>query len=200
MKSPFRVKTSSQMNTPKLCLLIALTILSSCRKDENPNLVRFVTSMSPGEPALVRQVLEGFEEKNPDIEVRYEPISGTYMTLIQTRIAAGTPPDLFTLSDVNAPDLIAAGVLMPLDEWIERDGVDLDDFYPNLLNAFRHDGKIYGLPKDYNTLGLFYNKDMLAEAGVSPPQTWEELRDAARKLTDKSAGRYGLCLTPDMAR
>ncbi len=156
--------------------------------------------MSPGEPALVRQVLEGFEEKNPDIEVRYEPISGTYMTLIQTRIAAGTPPDLFTLSDVNAPDLIAAGVLMPLDEWIERDGVDLDDFYPNLLNAFRHDGKIYGLPKDYNTLGLFYNKDMLAEAGVSPPQTWEELRDAARKLTDKSAGRYGLCLTPDMAR
>ena len=188
------------MNTPKLCLLFALTILSSCKKDENPNLVRFVTSMSPGEPALVRQVLEGFEEKNPEVEVRYEPISGTYMTLIQTRIAAGTPPDLFTLSDVNAPDLMAAGVLMPLDEWIERDGVDLDDFYPNLLDAFRHEGKLYGLPKDYNTLGLFYNKDMLAEAGVSPPKTWEELRDAAEKLTDRDAGRYGLCLTPDMAR
>jgi len=183
-----------------LLLLTLVCVLASCKKDDEPNLVRFVTSMSPGEPELVRQVLTEFKETTPGLEVRYEPISGTYMTLIQTRIAAGTPPDLFTLADVNAPDLMAAGVLRPLDDWVERDGIDLDDFYPNLLNAFRYEGKLYGLPKDYNTLGLFYHKDMLARAGLSPPTTWSELEEAATILTDKEKGRHGLCLTPDLAR
>lgn len=189
------------MRAMGLHILLALfLLLPSCRKEDAPNVVRFVTSMSPGEPELVRTVLQQFAKAHPEWDVKYEPISGTYMTLIQTRIAAGSPPDLFTLADVDAPDLMAAGVLMPLDDLVARDGIDLDDFHPQLLDAFRYEGKLYGLPKDYNTLGLFYHKEIFAEAGLEPPTTWGELQVAAELLTDKDKGRYGLCLSPDLAR
>lgn len=74
---------------------------------------------------------------------------------------------------------MAAGVLMPLDDLVQQDGIDLSDFHPQLLDAFRWEGRLYGLPKDYNTLGLFIHKEMFAEAGLDPPTTWGELQVAA---------------------
>src|SRR3712207_9419812 len=65
------------------------------------------------------------------------------------------------------------------------------DFYPNLIKAYTGpDNKLYGLPKDHNTLAMFYNKDMLQQAGVTtPPKTWDELRAAAQKLKTTMTAR-----------
>ena len=54
------------------------------------------------------------------------------------------------------------------------------------------EGRIYGLPNNSNCLALFYDKDALEAAGVAVPTNWTELKDAAKKLTDSSKGRYGL--------
>lgn len=58
------------------------------------------------------------------------------------------------------------------------------------MDASTYQGKLYGLQPVTNTLGLFYNKDMLDKAGVKPPTTWAELKSAAKKLT--SGRRYGI--------
>jgi len=98
-----------------------------------------------------------------------------------------------------APQLMSSGVLEPLDDYIKKYNVDVNDFEPALLSAFQWDGKTYGLPKDFNTLALFYNKDMFKAAGINePPKTWEELRDVAKKLTKD--GVKGLVLSADLAR
>jgi carbohydrate ABC transporter substrate-binding protein, CUT1 family (TC 3.A.1.1.-) len=118
---------------------------------------------------------------------------------LQTELASNTAPDIFYLDSMPAPQLMSSGVLEPLDDYIKKYNVDVNDFEPALLSAFQWEGKTYGLPKDFNTLALFYNKDMFKAAGINePPKTWEELRNVAKKLTKD--GVKGLVLSADLAR
>jgi multiple sugar transport system substrate-binding protein len=154
---------------------------------------------NPTEQKLLQQTLDDFEAKHPNIDVKLEVISEQYMDVIKTRLIGGEGPDVFYLDAFEAPALIETGVLEPLDEYV-TDEFDIDDFEKQLLDAFKGpDGKIYGFPKDYSTLVLFYNKKMFAEAGVEVPKTWDELREAAKKLT-KGTEVYGFGVAPELAR
>ncbi len=159
---------------------------------------------SPEEQDLLQQVLDEFQAKHPDIKVKYEVIADQYMDVIKTRLIGGEAPDVFYLDAFEAPALIEKNVLEPLDGYVTPE-FDLADFEEPLLNAFKGpDGKIYGFPKDYSTLALFYNKKMFAEAGIAnPPATWEELREISAKLTKRNGDRvevYGLGQAPELAR
>jgi len=156
-------------------------------------------SSSPAEKKIVDDQIAKFKEKYPNIDVQIETIVGDYMQKLQTELASNTAPDIFYLDSMPAPQLMSSGVLEPLDDYIKKYNVDVNDFEPALLSAFQWDGKTYGLPKDFNTLALFYNKDMFKAAGINePPKTWEELRDVAKKLTKD--GVKGLVLSADLAR
>ena len=97
------------------------------------------------------------------------------------------------------------GVLEPLDPYISH-AFNLADFNPTFLKAFQQDGSIYGLPKDFSTLALFYNKKALQAAGLSqPPLTWSELREYSKRLTidknqDGRIDQYGFGIVPELAR
>ncbi|WP_029688014.1 ABC transporter substrate-binding protein [Thermoanaerobacter sp. A7A] len=156
-------------------------------------------SSSPAEKKIVDDQIAKFKEKYPNIDVQIETIVGDYMQKLQAELASNTAPDIFYLDSMPAPQLMSSGVLEPLDDYIKKYNVDVNDFEPALLSAFQWDGKTYGLPKDFNTLALFYNKDMFKAAGINePPKTWEELRDVAKKLTKD--GVKGLVLSADLAR
>ncbi|SHF16355.1 carbohydrate ABC transporter substrate-binding protein, CUT1 family [Thermoanaerobacter uzonensis DSM 18761] len=156
-------------------------------------------SSSPAEKKIVDDQIAKFKEKYPNIDVQIETIVGDYMQKLQTELASNTAPDIFYLDSMPAPQLMSSGVLEPLDDYIKKYNVDVNDFEPALLSAFQWEGKTYGLPKDFNTLALFYNKDMFKAAGINEsPKTWEELRDVAKKLTKD--GVKGLVLSADLAR
>lgn len=152
---------------------------------------------SPEEADLLKQVLADFEEKNPNIKVKHEVIADQYMDVMKTRLIGGEGPDVFYLDAFEAPGLIETGVLEPLDEYAGED-FDMADFEKPLLEAFQQDGKTYGFPKGYSTLGLFYNKQMLADAGVEVPKTWAELVEVSKALTKD--GVYGFGQNPELAR
>ncbi|MBB6177341.1 multiple sugar transport system substrate-binding protein [Anoxybacillus tengchongensis] len=154
---------------------------------------------NPMEQKLLKQTLDEFEKKYPNIKVKHEVISDQYMDVIKTRLIGGEGPDVFYLDAFEAPAMIETGVLEPLDDYV-TDDFDIDDFEKPLLDAFKGpDGKIYGFPKDYSTLALFYNKKMFAEAGLDVPKTWDELREAAKTLT-KGTEVYGFGVAPELAR
>jgi multiple sugar transport system substrate-binding protein len=100
-----------------------------------------------------------------------------------------TLPDLLMLDNPDLQQIAATGALAPLDTF----GLDADGYAQGVVDASTYEGKLYGLQPITNTIGLFYNKDMLSKAGVQPPQTWDELRTTARKLT--SGGTYGLAFS-----
>ena len=77
---------------------------------------------------------------------------------------------------------------MPSCRWATS-GSTPTGYAPGPVSAATYDGQLYGLQPGANTLAIFYNKDVLAKAGVQPPKTWAELKAAAKKLT--SGKQYG---------
>lgn len=151
---------------------------------------------SPAETKLLDDQIQVFQNENPNITIKKLVQQGDYLQSIQTKIASKTEPDVYYL-DVNlASNFMSKNILEPLDSYIDKE--DVKDFETNLLSAFQKDGVTYGLPKDYNTLGLFYNQEMFDNAKVSVPTTWAELQDAAKKLTTDKV--KGIVLPNDAAR
>ncbi|MFS0695181.1 ABC transporter substrate-binding protein [Streptomyces nitrosporeus] len=99
-----------------------------------------------------------------------------------------TLPDLLMLDNADLQQIARTGALTPLDRY----GIDTDGFAEGILSAGTYEGEVYGLAPYVSTVALFYNKDMLAEAGVAVPRTWDELKEAAAGLTRQ--GRYGMAV------
>ncbi|MCC5640450.1 ABC transporter substrate-binding protein [Nostoc sp. CHAB 5844] len=151
------------------------------------------------EQKLLRQVLQNFEAQHPNIKVKYEVISDQYMDVIKTRLVGDAAPDVFYLDALEAPFLMSQNVLEPLDNYITPE-FDIEDFEVTLLDSFKYQNHIYGLPKDYSTLALFYNKKSFVTAGLNtPPTTWSELLTYSQKLTS-GLNKYGFGEIPELAR
>ncbi|MEU1662459.1 sugar ABC transporter substrate-binding protein [Streptomyces sparsogenes] len=99
-----------------------------------------------------------------------------------------TLPDLLMLDNPDLQQIAQTGALTPLDQY----GIQPRGYAKGILSAGTYRGKVYGLAPYVSTIALFYNKDMLARAGVAVPRTWGELRTAATKLT--RPGRYGMAV------
>lgn len=154
---------------------------------------------SPAETAILEEVLKDFQAAYPNITVKYEPINADYKEKIQADFVAGTMADVYYLDVFWSADFMSRGLALPIDEYVAKYGVDTADFHASLLDGFKWQGKLYGLPKGYSTLGLFYSKKAFADAGITePPKTWEDLRAVAQQLT--TADRKGIVLAADHAR
>ena len=95
------------------------------------------------------------------------------------RASSKTLPDVLMLDNPDVQEIAATGGLSPLSTY----NVDTSGFADGILEAATYEGEVYGLAPTVNTLGIYYNKDLLQAAGVQPPTTWEELKAAAAKLT-----------------
>jgi multiple sugar transport system substrate-binding protein len=158
-------------------------------------------SSSPAEDKLLTDSIDTFMKANPGVTVKWEPIAKDYETVLKTNLAAGTEADVFYADVFWVDTVMKTGKLLALDEHMQRAGVKKEDFAGPLLNAFSYQGKVYGIPKDFNTLGLVYNKELFQKAGVKEPTndwTWDDLKAAAKALTRD--GAVGLSLPADAAR
>ncbi len=156
---------------------------------------------SPAEDALVQQGLNDFMKANPNIKVTWSPIPSDYQTKMRANVASGNVPDVFYLSPDMSQEYISAGKLLDLSPYMARDNVAASAYYPSLMQPFDcSSGAVYGIPKDWNSLGLFYNKTMFQQAGLGDPSswTWQDLQNAAQKLTTGSA--HGIALPADASR
>jgi multiple sugar transport system substrate-binding protein len=146
-------------------------------------------------PAM-QQIIDKFHAAHPDINVKIQltPWSD-YWTKLQTAASGGSAPDVFWMSVLNSRYYANGGALMPLDDMIAKDGIDTSVYAPAITKAYTVNGHVYGMPKDINAFGLFYNKDLFKAAGVAVPDTtwtWDTVIQAAQKLTDPSKGIYGV--------
>ncbi|MFI8948997.1 extracellular solute-binding protein [Streptomyces sp. NPDC053750] len=99
-----------------------------------------------------------------------------------------TLPDLLMLDNADLQQIAQTGALTPLEPY----GIDTSGISEGILSAGTYEGEVYGLAPYVSTVALFYNKDMLAEAGVTVPRTWDDLKRAAAALT--RSGRYGMAV------
>ena len=114
--------------------------------------------------------------------------SGLIATVLQ-QASSKTLPDVLMLDNPDVQQIAASGALSPLADY----GITGDGFPEGVLSAGTYEGELYGIAPIVNSLGLFYNVDLLAEAGIEPPTTWDELSAAAAALT--ADGRYGIAFS-----
>jgi multiple sugar transport system substrate-binding protein len=140
-----------------------------------------------------QQVLRVFQERNPGIQVEYINIpSNEYLAKITAMMAAGSPPDVFFINNIDFPGLASRGVLKPLDPFIQRDKYPTGDIFPGILKAFQWEGAQYGLPRDVSNLVVFYNRNLLRKAGLPDPKpdwTWDDFLRYAKALTVEKDGK-----------
>jgi multiple sugar transport system substrate-binding protein len=139
-----------------------------------------------------QQIIQNFEDKNPNILVQLEAVAGRdYYERLRLQLAANAAPDIMQIGDDAVPSFVAQGALVPIDDCIKKNKLDLTIYLPGLLDPGKINNKQYLLPKDYTPLGVYYNKKIFDAAGVAYPEkgwNWDDLLAAAQKLTRDENG------------
>ncbi|MGW9414772.1 ABC transporter substrate-binding protein [Arthrobacter cupressi] len=149
-----------------------------------------------------QQCATDFQKANPDIKVKITQTGwDDYWGKITNGMASGTAPDVFTNHLAKYPDFIKTKQLVALDDAVANDKVDLGQYNEGLADLWvGQDGKRYGLPKDWDTIALFYNKKMAADAGLTAeqmgslswnPQDGGTYEKAIARLTVDKSGKRG---------
>jgi multiple sugar transport system substrate-binding protein len=121
------------------------------------------------------------------VTIEREAVPGeSLIAKVLQQASSRTLPDVLMLDNPDLQQIAATGALAPVADF----GLSAEGYAEGVVSASTYEGEVYGLQPAANTIGLFYNEDMLAGAGVAPPKTWEELRAAAAALT--AGDRYGI--------
>ena len=187
-----------------ICIVLSMVLLwLGCQPADADQMRLSSWVSSPSETAIFETVLEEFEASHPETPFKFEPIPGNYSEKLQLMLGTNTAPDLFFLKGMTAPSYMSFDILRPLDELIDQTAdFNEADFFPFAMDAFQYKGQQYGIPKDFNTYVLFYNKQLFADAGIdSLPKNWEELERISAALTkdkngDGKADQYGFIVEP----
>ena len=147
-------------------------------------------------PAMKRVARE-FERSRPGVtvEVQLTPNTTTYWTKLRTACTSGTAPDVFWMNGPNFGLYADAGQFLPLETKGSEAVFDPSDFPPDLVKLYRWEGAQYGAPKDFDTVALWFNKEIFDKAKVDYPDstwTWQDLINNAQRLTDRRRGIYGI--------
>lgn len=125
-----------------------------------------------------------------DVTIKRETVPGKdLIQKVLQRSSSKTLPDVLMLDNPDLQEIAATGGLAPLSDY----DVDISGFADGILEAATYEDEVYGLAPTVNTLGLFYNETLLAEAGIAPPTTWDELKTASAALT--TGDQYGLAFS-----
>lgn len=166
---------------------LLLTACASTATEAAPVEITFTMWGAPEELAVWQKVVDDFHAAKPNITVKVDVSDwDSYWTKLNTLIAGGTPPDVFAMDAPLFLDWQNRGALLNLQPYIDKTPGFLDGFYPQTLAAYKTADGYYGLPRDFQTVVLFYNKDMFDAAKVAYPTadwTYDDLLAAAKKLT-----------------
>lgn len=155
-------------------------------KEEKPSIVRYGLWGSEEELKIHGENIKGCEEVFPGvkIEIQSYPSSEDFWNNLPAQIAAKTAPDILKITNEGAYEYVEKGLFEPLDEYIKEGNLDLSSYTESAQEIWKFDGKTYGIPISVVPAMFFINKAMWNEAGLGEyPTTWEEVKEAAKKLT-----------------
>ncbi|WP_328811992.1 ABC transporter substrate-binding protein [Rhodococcus sp. NBC_00297] len=187
---------------------VATLMLTSCSSEtslpdgalgdpNNATLTFWDNNAGPDRTPLYEELIRRFEAANPGIDIEYVGLpSDSAQQKYQTALAGGTAPDLGIVSTAYLAPLVAQNAVIPLDDFVEA-SPQRDDYDEGILDSARESGggeNLYGLPYTSNNATLWYRKDWFEQAGIEPPDDYDEFFAAADTLTDKDRGRYGFTI------
>lgn len=147
-----------------------------------------------GQLDALNQLQKDFETANPDVKIHFTYVPfGELVSRTLQMAAVHKPPAISAIDNPDVLRVAKAGILQDIYADVAKIQV-WNDMYPGPKAAVTDGSKVYGVPIGSNSLALYYNKKLLADAGVStPPQTWDQLTETAAKTTKSPV--YGIAFS-----
>ncbi|WIX78072.1 sugar ABC transporter substrate-binding protein [Amycolatopsis carbonis] len=142
--------------------------------------------------------LAEFNKKYPNVKVNVDVTPYTnYFTKLQTEASSDSLPDVFWMNGPNFQLYASNGKIEPITGEVKAGAIDPKNYPQSLDQLYTLDGVQYGVPKDFDTIGVWINKALFAQAGVPIPNkdwTWADLHSTATQISQKlaSQGVYGI--------
>lgn len=152
------------------------------------------------EPGL-KEIIADFTEET-GIEAELQVVQwNEYWTLLEAGAQGGEMPDVFWMHSNESQRYMSNEILLDLtDKALDSELVDMSKYPEEIKELYTYDGKVYGIPKDIDTIALWYNKTMFDEAGVDYPDetwTWDTVVENAKELTKEDGSQYGIAIRND---
>lgn len=155
------------------------------------------TNQEPG----INEILTDFTEET-GIKTKLTVVKwDEYWTMLEAGAQGGSLPDVFWMHSNESQRYMSNDMLLDLtDKIADSDLIDPANYPEDIWGLYTYDEKYYAVPKDVDTIALWYNKAMFEEAGLDYPTadwTWDDLIEAAKKLTKEDGSQYGLAVRND---
>lgn len=148
--------------------------------------LKFWNSLTGADGSVMRGLIAQFNQEHKDnIEV-IETFTNEvdYYTNINLLVPMKKGPDVMIMHSYLVQSYANTGLIVPLESYIETSGVDIksSDYMEDIFNSLYFENKLYGVPLDVHTVGIYYNKDLLDKYGLSVPTNREQLISAAKTV------------------
>ena len=155
-----------------------------------------IATVNNGDMIRMQKLTDDFTKANPDIQLQWVTLEENVLRQkVTTDIATkGGQYDIITIGTYEVPIWAKQNWLVPLDK-LGAD-YDVDDLLPAIRGGLSVDGKLYAAPFYGESSMVMYRKDLMEKAGLTMPDapTWDFIRQAADKMTDRANGINGVCL------
>ena len=145
-----------------------------------------------------KELWEEWQESHPNVKIDYEYIPyDQFQQQLVTRALAGDAPHL-AQAGYQTAQFASADLLVEITPYIERDNIDLDNWWPALIEIAKFDDKIWAAPFTIDTRFTYVNPGLYEEAGLEYPETWDDVLASAESFRDLDAHSVAMVMTGDM--
>ena len=186
-------KTFKKAITLGLAAVLSLSVFAGCGgKDtaENGKVELVMSVWDSDQEPVMKEMCAKYSETHPNVTIKTQlsPWS-EYWTKLEASATGSAAPDIITMNVLHVEEYAEAGILMDLTEAEAASDLKAAENFPApLLGGYTVEGKLYGIPKDFDTNAIFYNKELFDAAGVAYPKdgmSFEEFRALCEELSEK---------------
>ncbi len=188
------------MQSRKWSMLLAVVLLAAMlippgalAQEEEKITLEFWNWWGVQREPLMNEIIAAFNEDFPNVEVK-NMVQGwdRREEMVLTAMVSGDPPEVMMASRAELVRFASEGLIVPITQYVEEAGIDLDAYYQSEIATMWWEGELYSLPMPTaggETSLYVYNKTMFEEAGLdpeAPPETWQELWEASEVLNKRA--------------